>query len=39
MQIEIAKKYRDIEQFNNIKIMLNFLGEYLRNILVGGQNE
>lgn len=39
MQIEIAKKYRDIEQFNNIKIMLNFLEEYLRNILVGGQNE
>ena len=27
------------ELFNNIKIMLNFLGEYLRNILVGGQNE
>ncbi len=39
MQIEIAKKYRDIDQFNNIKIMLNFLEEYLRKILVGGQNE
>ena len=39
MQIEIAKMYRDIDQFNNIKIMLNFLEEYLRKILVGGQNE
>lgn len=34
MQIEIAKKYRDIEQFNNIKIILNFLEEYSKNILV-----
>lgn len=37
MQIEIAKKYRDIEEFNNIKIILNFLEEYLRMIIkIGG---
>ena len=37
MQIEIAKKYRNIEEFDNIKKILDFLEEFLKKVIqVGG---
>lgn len=34
MQIEISKVYRNLENFDNIKIVLNFLEEFLKKILI-----
>ena len=34
MQMEISKEYRNLENFDNIKIILNFLEEFLNKILV-----
>lgn len=34
MQMEISKEYRNLENFDNIKIILNFLEEFLKKILV-----
>lgn len=34
MQIEISKKYRNLENFDNVKVLLNFLEEFLKKILI-----
>lgn len=34
MQIEISKKYRKLENFDNVKVLLNFLEEFLKKILI-----
>lgn len=36
LQIEISKEYRNIRNFSKIKIILNFLEEYLKSIELGG---
>ena len=33
MQIEISKKYRDVENFDRINTVLKFLEEFLKNII------
>lgn len=39
LQIEISKEYRNIRNFSKIKLILNFLEEYLKSIELGGKYE